>query len=46
MIEQKLKEQILDANNIVDVIGQFVTLRKKVSIIWAFALSIRTGIHP
>lgn len=29
MIEQKLKEQILDANNIVDVIGQFVTLRKK-----------------
>lgn len=29
MIDNQLKERILDANDIVDVIGQFVTLRKK-----------------
>lgn len=33
MIDEQLKQRIKDANEIVDVIGQFVSVRKEVSII-------------
>lgn len=33
MIDEQLKQRIKDANEIVDVIGQFVSLHKEVSII-------------
>lgn len=33
MIDEQLKQRIKDANEIVDVIGQFVSLYKEVSII-------------
>ena len=41
MIDEELKQRIKEANEIVDVIGQFVSLRKKALIIWGYVPFIR-----